>query len=444
MNGEIFIARQIKGRICEYNVLSKFFGGNSLNTSNIGNGINVHTIQTDKFKTSIFCVLIRRPLTRGEATVNALLPSILRRGSKNFCTLSAINAEMERLYGGMFNSLVIKKGEQQIIQFYLETVNIDDETFIDGLKLVDDVIERPLGGVKGFNAEYFESERENLRREIEGRVNNKKEYAKLRCIEEMCKNEPFGVYGDGYFDELQKLDVAGTYEHYRNVLKTSPIDFVYIGEKDEGYINEAVKNIFGGLLQGRDGVIEIPAATKVYEPREKVVVDEKSGSTQAKVCVGIRCNADNKGDSFFALQLACELLGGGASSKLFLNVRERENLCYYVSSFIYRFKSILMVQTGIEADKLGRFMELLELEINNIKDGNISDEELCNAKASLIKRFKGIQDYPSYLVDFYAGQFLISDDDTLERVVQRIEEVDKGSLQSAFEQIYIDTQYMLA
>ena len=80
----------------------------SINKYNICTGINVYHIRDDKYKTVSMTLYINRPLSRDEATKNALLAKVLSRGTAKYNTISAINTHLEGIYGTLFNFDVSK------------------------------------------------------------------------------------------------------------------------------------------------------------------------------------------------------------------------------------------------------------------------------------------------------------------------------------------------
>lgn len=405
----------------------------------IGTGMNLHYIQSDKFKTVSIAMLIRRTLDRSEVTKNALIPQVLKRGSVAYPDLQSIHKRTEEMYGAVFDAVIMKKGEEQIIQFYLELVD-EASALNDGLEFLKEIALHPLTKDGLFVEELVESEKEKLKERIEGRINDKKEYAKLRCLEEMCKDEPFGIYGDGYVDDLDDINCKNLYEHYADIIKTSPIDFIVIGNENGLGSYKKIKELF---YLDRENIVEIPKPKYVYEKRQTRQASDKQNIQQSKLCMGIRTNIAPVGADYYSLLVANEIYGGGSESKLFNNIREKESLCYYVNSFVYRFKSILFVQSGIDVQNLDKAIVLIMQELKAAKSGKITLKELKQAKTALVKRMKGLLDHPAAVMDFYLGQKILDDSDSIEQVIEKIEAVSKQDCVNAFENIWVDMVYRL-
>ena len=89
----------------------------------IKKGIKLHTIKTDKFKTNLIAVFLTAKLTRENVTKNAVISATLRRGSKSMPTQEEISKTMEEMYGASFDCGIYKTGDNQVLKFYIETVN---------------------------------------------------------------------------------------------------------------------------------------------------------------------------------------------------------------------------------------------------------------------------------------------------------------------------------
>ena len=395
-----------------------------------------HIIPTDKFTTNILCVLIRRPLCRDEATLTALLPPLLARGSARYPTVRDIRLATEAMQGAVFDAQIIKKGEQQILQFFIEhSPDVSEEAY----EFLQEIIysprlEKTEREEESFFAPYVAGEGENLRNRIEARVNNKSEYAKLICFENMCHGEPFGLYGDGYAEDIPAITPEGLLGHYNNILSDSPIDIIALGNWPES------------LLKSKDpaqhGLLTPQPALRPAR-KERQIVSLNYGTTQGNLCIGLRGEIPPLGMGFIHFQLANEILGGGPSAKLFANVREKESLCYSIFSAIYRFKSLQCIIAGCEPDKLEYVYELSEREVEAVKQGEFSDGDLHSAKQSLSKRWRAMQDNPSACVDFYASQYLLGDCHTVDELLAHVESASRDGICEAAKQLEIDTVVMM-
>ncbi|SHJ56052.1 EF-P 5-aminopentanol modification-associated protein YfmF [Tepidibacter formicigenes] len=411
---------------------------------NLGNGINLTFIDTNKFKTNLVSVYIQRPLDKKEVTKNALIPIVLKNGSQNYKSQREISRKLDNLYGSSIFADVTKKGERQILSFKLLVTNdsyLDEDIFEEGLKFLNDIINNPLVEEDGFNKEYVEIEKNNLKDRIRSRINDKSKYALERCIEEMCKNEKFSINENGYEEDLNSIDKKNLYQHYKNIMKTSPIDIVVAGNLDKEKVIKNIKNIF--KFERQKNIITIPREEIYNNPNTVKNILDKMDVTQGKIVLGFRTNIDFKEEKYYSLMVYSNILGGGPHSKLFMNVREKASLCYYVYSMVEKYKSIMFISSGIEIQNYYKALDLIKNEVSKMEKGEISQEEIENSKNSIINSIRSVSDSLNSLSDFYYSQGVSGSNETLDSIMKKIRKVTMDEIVDVSKSIKLDTIYFL-
>ncbi len=410
----------------------------------LGNNINLTLIKTSKFKTNLVSVYIQRVLDRDEVTKNALLPSVITSGSKNYPTLREISHKMDNFYGASLFSNAGKRSEKQILEFKILGVNdkyIDEKIFKDMIEFLNDIINNPFVENDGFKEEYLHLEKQNLKDKIKAAINDKKAYAQNKCIEAMCKDERYSIEENGYEEDIDSITAVDLYNHYKNILKTSPIDIVVEGDFDDDFVADAVKQNF---KFERGDIIEIPRGKYVKKVDDVKVVEEKMDITQGKLVMGYRANVDYMdNDKYYSLVVGNSVFGGGAHSKLFNNVREKESLCYYVFSSVEKYKSIMFVSSGIEAQNYEKAVKIIKEQLEDLKNGKITDTELANSKSALINSAKSVTDNIGGMSEFSFAQSLGKTNSTVEDLIKSIEKVTVNDIVDSVKDIELDTVYFL-
>ena len=413
----------------------------------IKKGINLHTIQTDKFKTNLIAIMLTTKLNKENVTKNALIPAILRRGTKELSTQEEINKKLEEMYGASLDCGLDKTGDNQVLKFYIETVN---DTFLPqnaenilktSLEMICEFVFDPYLENDSFKKEYVEQEKENLKQIIDGKIDNKARYSLDRCISEMYKNQPFGLYKYGYVEDMKSFNEKSLYEYYTKLIQGCKIDIFVSGildEKIEDIIKEN-KNIV--KLQGREPEYN-RQEIKAKKSEKENIAQESMDVTQGKLVIGIDLDVDNE-DFRYNVMIYNSILGGSANSKLFQNVREKASLAYTTSSSYYRFKNNIFINCGIEIQNYDKALEIIKKQIEDMKKGDFTEEEVEDAKQGIIASIKTIDDEQDTEITYFFGQELSNNKCNIEQYISKISEVTKDDVIDIANKVSINTVYFL-
>ena len=413
----------------------------------IKKGINLHTIQTDKFKTNLIAIMLTTKLNKENVTKNALIPAILRRGTKELSTQEEINKKLEEMYGASLDCGLDKTGDNQVLKFYIETVNDiflpqNAENMLKmSLEMICEFVFDPYLENDSFKKEYVEQEKENLKQIIDGKIDNKARYSLDRCISEMYKNQPFGLYKYGYVEDMKSFNEKSLYEYYTKLIQGCKIDIFVSGildEKIEDIIKEN-KNIV--KLQGREPEYN-RQEIKAKKSEKENIVQESMDVTQGKLVIGIDLDVDNE-DFRYNVMIYNSILGGSANSKLFQNVREKASLAYTASSSYYRFKNNIFINCGIEIQNYDKALEIIKKQIEDIKKGDFTEEEVEDAKQGIIATIKTIDDEQDTEITYFFGQELSNNKCNIEQYISKISEVTKDDVIDIANKVSINTVYFL-
>lgn len=412
----------------------------------IKKGITLHEIQTDKFKTNLIAVFLSMPITRENVTKNSLISAILRRGSKNMPTQEKISQELEEMYGASFDCGLDKTGDNHILKFYLEAINdnflphVDENILKTSIEKLLEIVFNPLVENGAFKKEYVKQEKENVKRIIEGKPDNKARYAFDRCIEEMYKNQPYGLYKYGYIEDLEAITEQDLYNYYQEMISQCKIDIFVSGNIDDvTSIVEQNENI--QKLQEREPNYKINKVEVKEEVQEKEVVEEMD-VTQGKITIGLDLHLDNEEQKYDAM-LYNAILGGTANSKMFQEVREKASLAYSAGSSYVRYKSNIFIKCGIEIKNYEKAMEIIRKQLEDMKNGIFTDEDIENAKKGIMSGIKSIDDEQDTEITYFFGQELTNTKTSLEEYMAKIQKVSKQDIIKVANSVSINTVYFL-
>ena len=401
------------------------------------------SVQTDKFKTGCFSVNLLRPMRREEASANALIPSVLLRGSERWPDIRAISARLDELYGASVGTLVRKKGEMQMTGFfadYIEDALAGEPVFSEVLDFVSHTLLHPKLENGCFRADVVRSEKRNLANAIESRINNKRSYAVSQLLGTMCAGEAYGIARLGELEDVEREDERSLFAHYNEILAHSRVEIFYMGRKTAADAAEAFREALKELPRGVCMAVGTSVVERAEAVREKV---ETMDVAQGKLAIGLRTGCTAADEGYPALLMMNAIFGGGATSKLFTKVREEMSLCYYASASFEKFKGVLSVSSGVEFSKLETAKTEILRQLEACKAGDITDDVLESARGYLVSDLKIAMDSPGRLDDYYMGQILLEQDGTMEDLASAIARVTKQEAADAIQALRLDTIYAL-
>ncbi|MDN0032849.1 pitrilysin family protein [Oscillibacter valericigenes] len=408
----------------------------------LAEGVYLTRLPARKFKTSLLSAQFMTPIAAETAAAQALLPAVLRRGTMRYPDMGALSTRLDELYGAEIDYTVRKKGECQCVGFVASFI---DDAFTPGgekqlepvAELLGQVIGNPVTKDGRFLPEYVDSERTNLVDAIRSILNDKRDYADLRLLQEMCAGEPYGVSRFGDEKSAQALTGEQVYEAYTRLLSSAPLELFYCGSASAERVEAALMAALSNLP--RKAVQAIPKSQCHTARKEVKRVTDLMDVTQGKLGMGFTCGSDD----FSALMMGNTLFGGSSNAKLFMNVREKLSLCYYASSLFHRQKGIITVSSGIEFQNFQKAYDEIQHQLKAVQDGKLEDWELEGARSTLCNAYATIGDSQSKLENFWLGQTATGRNDTPEALAEGVRTVSPERIYEAMKTVSLDTVYFL-
>ncbi|MCR5648028.1 MAG: insulinase family protein [Oscillospiraceae bacterium] len=409
-------------------------------------GVDLIYVHTDKFKTGHLSVNFMLQLSKADAAKNALVMHVLRRGCKRLPDLQSISEELDRLYGATVDPFVRTIGEVQCIGL---SANFADDRYLPGH---EDILEKTVNltaeilldpATKGglLRSDYVRSERDNLCDAIRSDMSDKRTYSFLRLKELMFAGEAYGTDRNGTLKTAEKIAQIALTKHYKNILSTAPVKMFYCGGADEERITQALLNAFSTLPRGE---IDFSAGTDVrVECGEPRFFSEAMDVTQGKLTMGFRLGEVMYAPDYAAIAVFNAVFGGGVTSKLFMNVRERLSLCYYASSSTDRFKGVMFVMSGVESDKYETARDEILAQLAACADGDISDGELSSAINFLVNSVRAMEDSVASLDAYYVSRSLDGLTYAPSEYAMLIGEITREDVVKVAKSVKLDSVYFL-
>ena len=415
------------------------------NKIEIKEGIKFHEIKTNKFKTNLFAIFLNVPLTRENVTKDALIASILRRGTMEYKSQDLISKELENMSGAGFDCGIDKSGDYHTFKFYLEVINDDflpvkENLSEKALRLLISIVFNPLVENESFKEEYIEQEKSNLKQIINGKIDNKGNYALERCVEEIYKGKPYGLYKYGYIEDIDKITAKELYEYYLKLIQECKIDIFASGNLNENYA-EMVKND-ENIVKLRERKFEVEKNDKKEEVKEAKEIIDKMDVTQGKLVIGLDVMLDDENVRYKAMVYNA-ILGVGANSKMFRNVREKESLAYTCGTNYIKRKNLILLRAGIEIENYEKAVRLIKKEIEDMNKGNFTDEDLENAKNLIYSTIYNIEEEQDTEISYYFGLEISNLNSSVEEYKENIEKVTREDVIEIANNIQYNIIYFL-
>ncbi|NLN06977.1 MAG: insulinase family protein [Firmicutes bacterium] len=409
------------------------------------NGISVFIHPTEKFKTILVQLFFHRQLRQEDVTQSALLPAVLQRGTVRYPSRRQLVLHLEKLYGAELTADIVKKGECQLVVYTLDLVHDqylpgENRLLRDGLQILHELLTNPVLENGAFKEEYVRQEKEQHEKVIKGLINDKIAYAIERCLQEMCRDEPFSVFKYGTLEKLREIDAASLYGFYRSFLRESPAELHLIGDLDPERTFALVQDIF---RFARGTGAELPP-TQVHIPVEGVrYVTEELDVNQGKLVLGFRTGLTYANADYFALLLYNGILGGFPHSKLFQNVREKASLAYYAYSRLEKHKGLMLISSGIEFKNYEKTLDIIRKQVADMAAGNFSKEDFDNTYSGLRNQFLLEEDNPAALINRTVDGMLAGKVRTTADLLNKLRSVTRDDVVRIAGQVKLDTVYFM-
>lgn len=410
-------------------------------------GVHLTAVHTEKFKSCVLGATLLSPLDRETASLNALIPFVLRRGTAEHPDMEALSAALDELYGGSVEPMVRTRGETQCVGFLGSF--LDDAYTLDGASILEpaagllgELLLRPYTVDGAFCPDYTRGERDNLVDRIRAQVNEKRSYALSRLKQEMCAGEPFGVDRLGDEAHASTITAQTLWDQYRALLTSAPLELYYCGSAQPQRVAGALRAALSDLPRSAARAVP-PRPVRQEAPAQPRYVEEALDVTQGKLTMGFRAGGDVWSEQYPALMLANAIYGGTTTSRLFLNVREKLSLCYYASSQLEKFKGVMLVSSGVEFDQFAPARDEILAQLAACKAGDFEDWELEGARRSVVGALKSAMDAQGRLEDFWLGQAVAGLTEGPDALADRVEQVTREQVVRALNTLELDTVYFL-
>lgn len=414
---------------------------NIINRRKIADGVYFSSITDKRYKKNLISVAFSTQLSEDTATENVIVPVLLTKCNSKLPTYKAFNNKMSRLYASGIGGTAGRQYDLQTISF--GAYYLDDIYALSGEKMTGimtdiliDCLTSPVTENGVFSEKFVELEKKTVIDNIETAINDKRSYAIERAMKTICKGEPASVCSYGTVEKAKLITPDSAYKAYRRMLETMPCEIICTGCSDFDGVAEKFAAAFekAGRHDIENTTIALsPVKTQTEEVTERLTVN------QSKLVLGFKSHSDDDA----ALVLLQKIFGGTTSSKLFRNVREKMSLCYYCSAARNDLKGIMLVNSGVENENIEKTKEAVIDQLEEIKNGNFTNEDINFAEMAIKNDFKSVADSAGNVSNWYFDCIRKNDIVTPEEKLGRYLGLSKERIIAAAKSMVLDSVYVL-
>lgn len=408
--------------------------------------MNKILLKDTKFKSLMVSINYLLPLKEKEASKNALIALVLKQGCDKYRSEKEIEMQLASLYNASVDTSIEKLGDNYSITFNLDILNkkyISKDVLSEALNILKNIIYFPYLERGVFCKEYIDREKEALISRINEMKNNKKKYSINRLEQEMFRGEAYSVSRFGKIEDIEKETPESVYNQYTKLINTGKVTIIVSGNTD-GY--EDILSLVTDTLEINLDKSEDKYVYTNQENEQGALknIEEYEDLSQSILCLGLKFKNISKSDTY-AIGLYNTILGETPASKLFQNVREKESLAYFAAAQYIKFKGAIYIYTGIGISNLDKAKKVIKDQIEDIKNGNISDEELEAAKRHSLSKIKLMKDSKEGMLMYTISNTAFNEGKvvSLEEIEQEISKLSKEQVVDIANKAYIDTIYLL-
>ena len=404
---------------------------------------NLHVVETDKFKTIMVKINFKRKLKKVEISMRNMLVNILFESTKKYPTKRLMEIQTEELYELGYRGSNYSSGIYNVMGFdcvFLHPKFSEEGIIESSFEFLKEILFNPNIDENGFDQKSFGIAYKILEDHLNSLKENADLYSQLRLYEELEPDSIISYRKCGYPEDLENINRKNLYEYYLDVLNNDIVDIFVVGDVKANDIKKIVNDLFD--FENRDKHSENHFYTPNINKETVTFKSELTEFNQSKLLIGLKIKEASDFELRYVLNILNYILGGSPDSKLFQNVREKNSLCYSVSSVSQPLIGVLLIHAGINAFNYDRACSLIFEQLEDMKNGKFTIEDIKKAVLTYKNSMVEISETPDGLISLYSGiEYLNSD--TLEDRIKKIESVTKDDIMALANKLILDTIFFL-
>ncbi len=412
----------------------------------IAEGVAFSAVHDPKFKHNRLSVSLLMPLEEGKLSDRAIVPYILRQGTRKYPNFTKLNERLSDLYGASLEANVDKFGNYQMLN--LGMVGIDSRFAFEGEDMVKelavllaDILLDPAMENGAFSSKETQLEKDYLKDTIEAEINDKRSYALMRCKNIMCEGETLALSKLGTVEEVAAITPESAYKAYKELLSKAQIEIMFCGCGEPQAACEEFKQRFAAM-ERKPITVDVKTCRKLPVSKEKDIT-EAMDVKQGKLVLALHTDVDGTIEERTASRVAIALLGGTATSLLHMNVREKLSLCYYCAARLDTATGIVLIDSGVEAENCDKTKDACLEQIEKMKKGDFDENTLLETQLFFKTAYRATSDSLGALENWYLTRTLLGNEESMEESMEQCQNVTKEQIIAAANKLKLDTVYRL-
>jgi predicted Zn-dependent peptidase len=386
------------------------------------NGLTVLTETMEHIRSVSIGIWLRTGSRHEEASANGIshfLEHMVFKGTK---TRSAEDiARQVDSIGGNLDAFTAK-------EFICFNIKVLDEHLPIAMDVLSDLVLNPV-----FATEDIKRELGVILEEIKMDEDNPDYLVHEIFTQNFWRGHPLGKPIAGTKETVRRFDQDLLRSYYGKHIHPANLIIAAAGSLDHQHFVDQVSQKFSSLQRGKNGLRNTPP-----EIHARIVMRNKKSLEQVQICVGVPSHPVSH-KRRYGSYLLNTLLGGGMSSRLFQNIRERQGLAYAIFSELNPFRDTgcLSVYAGTSREAAPKVLESVVREFSRLKSEVVSEDELRRAKDQLKGNLMLSLESSTARMSNLARQEMYFDRFVgLDEIIENIEAVTAAELKSLSEEFF--------
>ena len=404
-------------------------------------GYDLHLLPTNKFKNITISLKLQNTLDEKTVAKRTLLSFMLTTGTEKYPSTQELSKYLESMYGMKLGANVVTKGKSHIININSICINQEylpykEDLIQQQIQLLNDIFFKPNASKTAFDQTMFERKKKEL---VERLINNQDDkfyYSLEKMFEYMGKGTCLGISSHGNIEDIKKIENEELFSYFKECIKNDQKHIYVVGNVDESIVH-----VFENCLSFEKNNLIFESVYSFEKNRKDLLeIIEKQDVTQAKLNMGYRISVNYTHQNHYAFVVFNASFGGMSQSKF---VREKNSLCYYISSSYDAFNGVMVITAGIEGKDYHQTVQLIKEQLKEMQDGCFDQDDIDTAKLMIKNSMKKTNDEPLSQVAVQYNRDITGKKETNEQYLEKIENVTYQDIVDVCQNIELDTIFLL-